>query len=82
MMKLDKHGNFEPWVQPNYGYDAYDNQIIAEDGWYILPRLTKILDGDKPFDVYSGWVICDGWHARTGKVACSDGRWVAWERKM
>jgi hypothetical protein len=87
MMTLDSEGNFEPWVQPNYGYDASDTAVVAPLGYTILERNVKILPGDIPFDVYSGWIVPEAseqpynsWHSRQGHHTSSVGRWTTWAR--
>jgi hypothetical protein len=51
-MKLDSCGNYNPWVQPEYGFDAADCPISAPEGYKLVKFNTKLKLGDIPFDVY------------------------------
>jgi ribA/ribD-fused uncharacterized protein len=83
-MKLDEKGNYTPWEQPEYGYDAEGEKVNPEDGFRLLPKGELIRAGDKPFDVYSGWLDIGYNHfdARNGHFTHSHGRWTTWERNM
>ena len=54
-MTLDKDGNYIPWVQPLYGFDANDAVVNPPKGYKILNQGEILKQGDIPFDVYSGW---------------------------
>ena len=82
MMTLDKDGNYIPWVQPEYGHDAQERIVPPPAGHEILPEGKVILEGDVPFDVYSGWMRSDGWDWVNHCHARSDGRWTTWARPL
>ena len=90
MMVLNEIGNFEPWVQPEYGTDAKDEDVIPPPGYFIIPKNEALKLGDVPFDVYSGWLKPDKIPAEPEKclypnlkytnIAISEGRWTTWAR--
>ncbi len=80
MMKLDSHGNFEPWIQPEYGCDAEDKKVKPPRGHKIIKFGDILKKGDRPFDVYSGWLTSDFWNSMYHYFARSNGRWTTWAR--
>lgn len=89
-MTLDKDGNFDPWCQPKYGTDSNDIKVTPPKGYYLLEKGTRLLAGDIPFDVYSGWLTrgtppkdptrCKYPNLRYNTTAVSEGRWTSWAR--
>lgn len=86
-MTLDSEGNFDPWVQPKYGFNAEDVAVVAPPEYVLLEKNVKILPGDIPFDVYSGWLWTDqgglpknNWYSKNGCHTSSEGRWTTWAR--
>jgi hypothetical protein len=65
-----------------YGFDATGDEVKPEPGYRLVNQGEQINEGDKPFDVYSGWIQTDNWHAQQGRTAKSSGRWTTWERKI
>ncbi len=57
MITLDKTGNYIPWVQPQYGFDANDVVVKPPKEYRILSQGEVLKQGDIPFDVYSGWLL-------------------------
>lgn len=82
MRVLDSNDRYELMAQPRYGFDCYGDPVIPQAGYSLVPEGDQILKGDKPFDVYAGWMFSDGYDARNGHHARSNGRWTAWERKV
>lgn len=81
-MDLQQIWEQKGWAQPKYGYDLLDNPVVVEDGYKLLSPGVLILLGDKPFDVYSGWLETHNYHAKNEFYTESSGRWTAWERKI
>ena len=81
-MTLDKNGNYEPWKQPEYGFDAQDKKVTPPAGYEILLEGKVIREGDVPFDVYAGWMKSDGWHWVNRCYSRSEGRWTTWARPV
>jgi len=82
MRLISEGGDYSKMPRAEYGHDAYSNPTIPENGYVLVPEGEPIVKSDKPFDVYAGWMKCDGYDARMGHHAYSDGRWTAWERKV
>ena len=90
MMTLDVNGNYNPWIQPQYGFDANDVKITPPEGYTILEENTKLKHGDIQFDVYAGWLVpkikprnplrCSYPDLRYSYSARSVGRWICWAR--
>jgi hypothetical protein len=81
-MRLSLNGNYAPWVQPEYGYDAEGNKVEPQPGFRLLKEGEEIIADDIPFDVYAGWLIGYGkYQAKNGHCALSIGRWTTWQRK-
>lgn len=74
-------GDYSKMPYAEYGHDAYGNPVTPEVGYILVAKGETIIPGDKPFDVYAGWVGSDGYHARNEFHAVSRGRWTTWERK-
>lgn len=81
MNLIGEGGDYSKMLRAEYGHDAYGNPVIPESGYALVPQGERIANGDKPFDVYAGWVESDGYDAEMGNYARSGGRWTAWERK-
>ena len=81
-MTLNEYGNYEPWIQPDYGNGPDGVAVQPEPGFAVLPQGAVILPGDRPFDVYSGWIDGVSYHTRNGLQARSEGRWTCWERPL
>ena len=85
MELLKENYNQEEHGILKYGHDAYGNKLEAEEEYKILNKGEIIKEGDKPFDIYSGWLesssayfeIRNGHHANY-----RGGRWTCWERKI
>lgn len=56
MKLIGEGGDYSKMRKAEYGHDAYGNPIIPEAGWTIVPEGEPIVKGDKPFDVYAGWM--------------------------
>lgn len=81
MALLKDTDRYELMAQPHYGFDCDGEPIQPETGYIIVPGGEVIRKGDKAFDVYTGWMVTDDYHAKNEFRATSRGRWVAWERK-
>lgn len=89
MMKLDEDGNYKPWVQPKYGFDADDKSVIAPEDYILVKEGDVIQDRDIPFDVYFGWIKPyrelkkpkPHYHSINRHHARSSGRWTCWARR-
>lgn len=81
MRTLDEFDRFELMAQPRYGRDCYGDPITPENGYSLIDEGDTIQKGDKPWDVFAGWMESDGYHARNQICAQSRGRWTTWERK-
>jgi len=68
--------------QPAYGHDAYGNKVVPPDGWSVLNRLSYLMEGDRPFDVYAGWLSRGFFNPKYHLRATSEGRWTTWIRKQ
>ena len=80
-MKLDIKGNYTPWLQPAYGYDANSELVVAPTGYIVVSEGERIQDSDIPFDVYAGWIKeGDSYHSKNKYHAYSRGRWTCWAR--
>jgi hypothetical protein len=84
MMTLNAQGNFDPWVQPAYGHDASDNPVNPPRGYRVVPWNTRLQIGDRPFDVYSGWLSAGfaDHAAKNGSYTASRGRWTVYARQQ
>lgn len=69
------------WKQPLYGFDRNNNRVVPEKGYALVAEGDVIKTGDKPFDIYAGWMESDGYHAKMRYHARSNGRWTCWERR-
>ncbi len=67
--------------QPAYGYDTKGKPLHPGSRHHLLPEGAPILPKDQPYDIYAGWIQGDGYHARNGFSARSEGRWTAWRRR-
>ena len=81
-MTLDQNGNYHPWVQPNYGFDAQDKLVISPENYEIVPQNTVIEKNWLVFDIYAGWMKSDNYNFRNKHLANSYGRWTTWARKI
>lgn len=82
--KIIETGNFDSSIHSSKKWcDAFGNEVVAPEG-YKLIRGEPIQHGDIHFDIYTGWVYGGGeaYHADRGHWAFSEGRWVAWARKI
>jgi hypothetical protein len=79
-MKLDNKGNYSPWVQPQYGFDAEGNKVKPKRGYRIAKENSVIRGNFIVFDVYAGWIRSDGYQAKNKFHARSSGRWTTWAR--
>lgn len=84
MMTLDRLGNFNPWVQPAYGFDAQDKPVSPPPGFKIVPDGTELSPSNEymVFDVYSGWFKPDDFDQRNRHHCQSRGRWTTWAVKL
>jgi hypothetical protein len=79
---LEPDARYELMTQPEYGHDCSMTPIQPEAGYAIVPKGEVIQKGDKPWDVFAGWIKSDGYHARNELQARSAGRWTCWERPV
>ena len=92
MMTLDETGNYNPWIQPKYGFNATDCKVKPPHGYHIIPRGEQLRHGDIPFDVYGGWFApikrpsrptqCRYPDLQYNRTARSGGRWTTWARPI
>ncbi len=65
-----------------YGHDAYGNKVVMPDGWSIVNKLEYLKKGDRPFDVYAGWLSEDFFNAGYPRQAISEDGWTTWMRPV
>lgn len=79
-MIKDANGNFVPWLQPEYGHNAYGNEVTPPAGFEIVKLGEVIERGWMVFDVYSGWMKPDNYCADNKFHTRSNGRWTTWAK--
>lgn len=69
-----------PLGEYKYGEDAFGNDLEAPDGYTIIEKGDDLREGDRPFDIHSGWLGDGVFNPRYHHQAYSEGRWTTWAR--
>lgn len=74
--------NHEAIVNVPYGRNINGNAVVVPDGWQIVKENSSLKKGDRPYDIYAGFLGVGFYNEKHTDWAVSKGRWTTWIRKV